>query len=299
MSRSATRHATRRLVVATRAAGAQPRVVDPDACDLSWDQALPVLRIHGRRAPLPDVVIPRVGALSPALDLHLLGHLEAAGCVVLNPRDATLRARDKVSCAQVLAWRGVPVPRGVLLPSPVRLHDAVRRVGGPPVVVKRARGAGGVGVMLAHTLDEAASHARLLWDVGAQVVVQEYLAEAGGADVRAFVVGGRLVAAMERRARAGEFRANLHQGGSVRAAALDAATRRVVEKAARTLGLDVAGVDLIASARGPLVVEVNASPGLRGIELATGIDVATAVVRHALSRFSSPARPGRRPAARG
>jgi ribosomal protein S6--L-glutamate ligase len=242
----------------------------------------PWVRVRGRDRGLPDAVIPRVGSLSPTADLHVVRQLELAGCAVLNRADATGVSRDKVACAQVLVSRGVEVPRGALLPAMGSVQGVVRRVGGLPVVVKRARGAGGVGVMLARTLEEVVGHARLLWEVGAQVLVQEFVAEARGTDVRVLVVGGKAVASMERRARAGEFRANVHLGGVVRPVDLDAGTRRLAERATRALGLGLAGVDLVMARRGPLVVEVNASPGLWGIERASGRDLAAVVVRHAL-----------------
>ncbi|MEW5854054.1 MAG: RimK family alpha-L-glutamate ligase [Myxococcota bacterium] len=283
LSRSARLYSTKRLVEAARELGALVTVVDPLSCELAWGPRGVSLRLSGEPVELPHVVIPRVGARSARTGLGVLTQLEVLGCALVNTAHGISHARDKLLSAQRLVAAGLPVPATALVRSQRSLQKAVRELGGPPVIVKMPRGSQGVGVMLAQTHDEVEAHAQALWQLGQEVLLQQFVVEAAGADIRALVVGGKLVAAMQRRARDGEFRANVHQGGTVAPLRLGRAERRLAERAAEAMGLGMAGVDLLVSRRGPLVLEVNASPGLRGIEGATGVDVAGAIARHALA----------------
>jgi ribosomal protein S6--L-glutamate ligase len=202
-----------------------------------------------------------------------------AGVPVVNPSWGIALARDKLSSAQALLAQRIPVPPTVLVRQHQALLGAVRRVGGFPVVVKVLRGTHGVGVMLAGSMQELAFHAQALWQAGQEVLLQAFLAEAGGQDYRAFVVDGSVVAAMVRRAKPGDFRANVHQGADVFGVDLEPAMAALAIKAAAALGLGLCGVDLMHAGHQAVVLEVNASPGLRGIERATGKDVAGAVMR--------------------
>ena len=199
----------------------------------------------------------------------------------MNSADAIAASRDKLRGAQLLASRGVRVPSTAFVRGREAIRPAVERLGGAPVVVKMLQGTQGIGVVLAETTDAAEAVVQALQSAGQDVLIQRFVRESRGRDVRALVVGGRVVAAMSRVARGSDFRSNVHRGGTGERVTLDAAFERAAIDATKILGLDVAGVDLLDSKAGPLVLEVNASPGLEGIEKATRVDVAGAIVEHA------------------
>ncbi|MBW2528164.1 MAG: RimK family alpha-L-glutamate ligase [Deltaproteobacteria bacterium] len=291
LSRNPTLYSTCRLVIAARARGHRVDVIDPLAVQLVVAPGKPRLSLGGRRLPRFDAVIPRIGASITAYATGVLRQLEARGAAVLNGADPIALARDQARALDLLARRRVAVPRTVCTRSLDGLDAALRTVGGCPVVVKLPHGTQGVGTMLADTPRALQALTETLWAMGQQIVLQEYLKECRGTDIRAIVVGGQLVTAMRRRAPRGEFRANLHRGGAGEAVRLDRRTRSAAVRAARWLGLDVAGVDLLNARRGPLVLEVNSSPGLEGVERTTEVDVAGAIIDLAVQRAT---RRGRR-----
>jgi ribosomal protein S6--L-glutamate ligase len=241
--------------------------------------------------PLPafDAIIPRIGASVTFYGLAVVRQFEAARVATTASSAAIACSRDKLQSLQATVRAGLPIPRPAVIARPEALYEAVRAVGGLPAIVKLIRGAHGRGVFLAHHFATISAILQRLEALNREAIVQEFIAEAEGCDLRAIVVGDRCVAAMQRRAPDGEFRANLHQGGTATAVDLDAATSRLAVAAARTHGLAVAGVDLIPSRRGPLFLEVNSSPGLEGIEKTTSVDVAGAIIAYveaAVSRQS-------------
>jgi ribosomal protein S6--L-glutamate ligase len=295
LSRNTRLYSTRRLVEAARGRGHSVRVLDPLRCYLRIGEDGFGLHYKGRPMGDYDVVIPRIGASITRYGTAVLRQFELMGCRTPNPSDAVLCARDKLRCHQLLASAGIGLPATVFGDSPDDTADLLSLLGPPPHVIKLVEGAQGNGVMLTEKLGASRGVIEALRGLYANFLVQEFIGEADGADLRCFVVGDRVVAAMRRQAPAGEFRANLHRGGTAHPVRATAAEQAVAVRAARLVGLGVAGVDLIRSRRGPLVLEVNASPGLEGIEQASGQDVAGAVIDFAV--VPRPQRSRRRSAA--
>ena len=225
-------------------------------------------------------MIPRIGASITRYGAAVVRQFELMGVYSPNGGDAIARARDKLRCHQLVAACGLGMPLTVAGDSPDDTADILALLGAPPHIIKLNQGSQGLGVVLAETAQASRSVTEAFRGLSADFIAQEFVAEAGGADLRCLVVGGRVVAAMQRQAGSGEFRANLHRGGSARAIELAPGEADAAVRAARAVGLEVAGVDLLRSQRGPLVLEVNASPGLEGIESASGVDVAGEIVRH-------------------
>ena len=280
-SRKKSLYSTRRLVEAARAQGLRPKVIDALKCHLVLEQGRPRLLYDGKELVPPRVALPRIGAKVTSHGLAVVRQLEAMGVPVVNGATAIAQSRDKLRCLQLLAAQGVPIPRTVLARGAADVEMLLGQVGGLPAILKLIQGTQGVGVMIAHSRAEVESFLSTLWDLGQEILLQEFIAESKGRDVRALVVGDRLVGAMRREARAGEFRSNIHRGASGAAIELDEGFARVAVRAAQVLGLDVAGVDLLESDRGPLVMEVNSSPGFEGLEKATGLPIAEAIITHA------------------
>ncbi len=283
LSRRRGLYATRRLVQVAAEEGHEPVVADPMDCWLVCGS--PGLAIHAGAGGSPlarvHVAIPRIGSSVTDYGLAVVAQLEEMGVPVVNTARAIGRARDKLRCLQLLASRGVPVPRTVMARGTGSLDHLLDLVGGPPVVLKLLRGTQGIGVMLAETAESVESVLHTLGSLGQSLLVQEFVAESRGRDLRALVLGDRVVAAVRRTARDGEFRSNIHRGATAELVDLPEAYRRVAVEAARILGLRVAGVDMLESLGGPVVIEVNACPGFEGIEKATGVDVAREILRHA------------------
>lgn len=289
LSRKRSLYSTRRLCEAIEAFGHEAVVLDTLRCELTVDKNHQALLYEGAEIALPDLVIPRIGASITRYGLAVVNQLEAMGIPVLNRASAIGCSRDKLRCLQILAQAGVQVPRTVMMRRRGRLGEAVERIGGLPVIVKLLQGTQGVGVMLAHTMEELETLLDTMWDLDQEILLQEFVAEARGRDIRAVVVGDRVVAAMRRIAgSAGEFRSNLHRGGRGEVVELPPAYEREAIRAALAVGLEVAGVDLLESSGGPMVTEVNSSPGLRGIERAARVDIAGAIVSHGLEAFCAP-----------
>ena len=276
LSRNSKLYSTRRLVEAARAQGHSVRVLDPLRCYMRIGSDGFEMRYKGAPISGYAAVVPRIGASVTRYGCAVLRQFELMGSYTPNSAAAIARARDKLRCHQVLAAKGIGLPVTVFGDNPDDTGDLLAMLGPPPHVVKLNEGTQGNGVMLTEKLSASRGAIETLRGLYANFIVQEFIAEAKGADLRCFVVGDRVVAAMRRQAPKGDFRSNLHRGGTAKAV-----------RAAQILGLGVAGVDLIRSKRGPLVLEVNSSPGLEGIEAATGVDVAGTIIAHVASHGTS------------
>jgi ribosomal protein S6--L-glutamate ligase len=243
-----------------------------------------------------DLVVPRIGTSLTEYGLAVIHQFELMGVPVLNASGAVYKARDKLRSLQVLVARGVPVPATLMARNPESVEWCIEQLGGPPVVLKLLQGTQGVGVMLAESLAAAEAILDAMWGLNQNILVQKFIGESRGRDVRCIVVGGRVVAAMRRVARAGSFRSNLHRGGRGESVTpVPPEIERVALEASRAVGLTVSGVDMLEGKDGPLVTEVNVSPGLEGVEAATGVDVAREMIRYA-KEFATAAKTESRPA---
>jgi ribosomal protein S6--L-glutamate ligase len=278
LSRNASLYSTSRLVEAARERGHTVRVLDPLRCYMRIAAGAFEMHYKGRALRGFDAVIPRIGASITFYGTAVLRQFEMMGVYTPNGSDAVLRARDKLRSLQLLAREGIALPITVFGDFPDDTADLLRMLGDPPHVIKLNEGAQGQGVLLAEKRSASQGMIEALRGLYANFLVQEFIGEAKGGDLRCFVVGDRVVAAMHRQAPEGDFRANLHRGGRASAVKLSAAEREIAIRAAATMGLQVAGVDLLRSSRGPLVLEVNSSPGLEGIEAATRSDVAARII---------------------
>ncbi|MFT3754739.1 MAG: 30S ribosomal protein S6--L-glutamate ligase [Pseudoxanthomonas sp.] len=284
LSRNSKLYSTRRLVEAARAQGHSVRVLDPLHCYLRIASDGFAMHYGGKPLAGYDAVIPRIGASITRYGTAVLRQFELMGSYTPNPSDAILRARDKLRAHQLLASQGIGLPATVCGDSPDDTADLLSMLGPPPHVIKLNEGAQGAGVMLTEKPSASRAAVEALRGLYANFIVQEFIAEAEGADLRCFVVGDRVVASMRRQAPEGDFRSNLHRGGSAEAVAATEEEIAVAIHAARVLGLAVAGVDLIRSVRGPLVLEVNSTPGLEGIEAVCERDIAAEIIRFTAGR---------------
>lgn len=291
LSRNSKLYSTRRLVEAARTRDHSVRVLDPLRCYMRISDAGYAMHYKGKPIAGYGAVIPRIGTSISRYGNAVLHQFELMGSYTPNPSAAVACARDKLRCHQLLAAQGIGLPATVFGDNPDDTVDLLSMLGPPPHVIKLNEGTQGAGVMLTEKASASRGVVEALRGLYADFLVQEYIAEAQGADLRCFVVGDAVVAAIRRQAPAGEFRSNLHRGGVAEAVEPDAREVAVSVQAARVLGLAVAGVDLIRAQRGPLVLEVNASPGLEGIEQATGLDIAGRIVEFVASRVRA-ARPG-------
>lgn len=280
LSRNSKLYSTRRLVDAARTRGHTVRVLDPLRCYMRI--ASDGFSMHYKGKPIAgyDAVIPRIGASITRYGTAVLRQFELMGSYTPNPSDAILRARDKLRAHQLLAAQGIGMPITVFGDNPDDTQDLLSMLGPPPHVIKLNEGTQGAGVMLTEKPSASRSVVEALRGLYANFVVQEFIGEAEGADLRCFVVGDRVVASMRRQAPEGDFRSNLHRGGTAEPVEASENEKDVAVRAARSLGLNVAGVDLIRAQRGPLVLEVNSTPGLEGIEQVCAEDVAGAIVDH-------------------
>jgi ribosomal protein S6--L-glutamate ligase len=284
LSRNRKLYSTRRLVEAARRLGHHPLVLDTLRCNMVLGRERPRLLYRGEEI-LPEalhVVIPRIGASITGYGLAVVNQLDMMGVPVLAAATPIARSRDKLRALQLLSRFGIDIPRTVMCRYREEVPLAVEQVGGLPCIVKLIQGTQGVGVMIANSETELRGMLDTLWTLGQEILLQELVAESRGRDVRAFVVGDHVVAAMRRTARAGEFRSNIHRGGVAEAVALDREFSELAVKAARVMGLEVAGVDMLEARSGPKIMEVNSSPGFEGLESATGEDIARAYVEHAV-----------------
>jgi len=284
LSRNRKLYSTRRLVEAAKTLGHAPRVLDTLRCNMVVGRDQPRILYRGEEILADDVhvVIPRIGASITGYGLSVVNQLDLMGVPVLNAAVPIARSRDKLRALQLLSRFGIDIPRTVMCRYRDEVEGAVQMVGGLPCIIKLIQGTQGVGVMIANTEAEVAGMLDTLWTLGQEILLQELVAESRGKDVRALVVGDRVVAAMRRTARAGEFRSNIHRGGVAEAVALEREYVEAAVKAARVMGLEVAGVDMLEARTGPKIMEVNSSPGFEGLEAATGVDIAQRYVEHAV-----------------
>lgn len=278
LSRDGSLYSCRRLQEAARARHHSVDILDPLSCYMNVNCASPSIHYCGQRLQHYDAVIPRIGSAITFYGTAVLRQFEMLGSVSLNSSAAITRARDKLHSLQLLAREGIDLPITGFADSPDDTSDVIAMVGGAPLVVKLVEGTQGIGVVLAETRQAAESVIDAFRGLRAQFLVQEYIAEAGGSDVRCLVVGNQVVAAIERQAKPGDFRSNLHRGGSARPISITPAERNIAIRAASTLGLHIAGIDILRAQRGPLVMEVNASPGLEGVETASKVDIAAKMI---------------------
>jgi ribosomal protein S6--L-glutamate ligase len=284
LTREADNYSSRRLIEAAEKRGHVIEAIDTSRCYMRIGGTHSEVHYDGKILPRYDAVIPRIGASITAYGLAVLRQFSATGAWCLNSAEAIGASRDKLLAHQLLARGQIGMPITAFANSPKDTRDLIDIAGGAPVVVKLLESTQGKGVVLAESRKAAENLVDAFRGLNANFLVQQFVAEAGGADVRCFVVGNRVVGGMVRKAAEGEFRSNLHRGGSAEPARLSRAERDVAKTAARVLGLSVAGVDILRSADGPKVLEVNSSPGLQGIEAATGKDIATQVIEHLESR---------------
>lgn len=281
ISRGRLLFSTKRLAEAAKKRGHDVRILDPLQCVLAVGPGGPQLRHEDLPIDSLDCIIPRVGGLGVEMTLPLLEHLRRQGAICLNNPDAIRLARDKFDSLLTLSARGLPVPRTALARDPSQLDRALAQLGPPPYVIKLREGTQGIGVIKADSTQAARSMTQALWSVDQPLILQEFVAAANNADLRVFVVDGKAIAAMQRVASDDDFRSNLHLGGTASRASLTPELRDIAVNAAAAVGLNVAGVDLLCADSGPVITEVNASPGLEGIEGATGLDIARFIIRAA------------------
>ncbi|MEM8498084.1 MAG: 30S ribosomal protein S6--L-glutamate ligase [Pseudomonadota bacterium] len=280
LSRNPDLYSTRRLREAAVERGHEVRTLDVLRCYMNINVQNPSIHTRGEELPHFDAVIPRIGASVTFYGAAVLRQFEMLGTYPLNESVAITRSRDKLRSMQLLSRKGIGLPVTGYASKPSDIPDLIDMVGGTPLVIKLLEGTQGIGVVLAETRKAAESVIEAFMGVKANIMVQEYIKEAGGADIRCFVVGNKVVAAMKRQAPAGEFRSNLHRGGTATLVKLHPSERATAVRAAKTMGLNVAGVDILRSNHGPVVMEVNSSPGLEGIEHASGKDVAGQIIEY-------------------
>ena len=280
LSRNPKLYSTRRLQEAGIALGHEVDIVDTMHCYMDITSNRPSVRYKGKPLPKYDAVLPRIGASVTFYGTSVVRQFEMMGTYSVNESVAISRSRDKLRSLQLLSRKGIGMPRTGFANHPDKIDDLIKNVGGAPVVIKLLEGTQGIGVVLAETSKTAEAIIEAFMGLNANILVQEYIKEAGGADIRCLVVGGKVIAAMKRQAAPGEFRSNLHRGGSASIVRLSPEERKTAVDAAKTMGLGMAGVDILRSNNGPVVMEVNSSPGLEGIEKATGKDVAAMVIEH-------------------
>jgi ribosomal protein S6--L-glutamate ligase len=278
MSRNPRLYSTRRLKEAAENRGHEVLVVDALKCYMDITSDRPAVYYHGDRLEGIDAIIPRIGASITHYGTAVLRQFEMMGVYPINESVAITRARDKLRSLQLLSRKGIGLPTTGFAHSVEDTNDLIRLVGGAPLVVKLTEGTQGKGIVLAETKKAAESVIDAFHELDANFLVQEFIKEAGGSDIRCFVIGEKVVAAMMRVAKEGEFRSNLHRGGSAHLIKLSKDERATAVRAAKTMGLNMAGVDILRSNRGPLVMEVNSSPGLEGIETATEKDIADMII---------------------
>jgi ribosomal protein S6--L-glutamate ligase len=288
LSRRESLYSTRVLLEAGRKRGHQVDVLDTLQFDIQVSRQNPQLFYQGQPVGQVDAVIPRIGASITFFGLAVVRQFEMLGVYCVNESQAIARSRDKLRCLQILSRHDIGLPPTVYTRQPDHVDACMERVDGPPVVVKLLEGTQGIGVVLAESAVAASSVIEAFHGLDQNILIQKFIREAKGADIRALVVGRKLVAAMKRQAVEGEFRSNIHRGGKAKKIRLPAEYRKTALAAARVLGLRMAGVDMIESREGPMVMEVNSSPGLEGIEKATGVDVAAAIIEH-IEREAAPA----------
>ncbi|MGB0167557.1 MAG: 30S ribosomal protein S6--L-glutamate ligase [Luteibaculum sp.] len=287
LSRNPKLYSTQRLVEAIMKAGHRAVVIDHLRCSLVAEFNNPQVLYKGQNLDDIDAIIPRIGSSVTHYGSAVVRQFEMMGKIVVNPSISIVRSRDKLRSVQIFTKHNVPMPKTVFANHPRYIDTIIEQIGGAPMVIKLLSGTQGIGVVLAETRKAATSVLEAFYGLKADILIQEFIKEAGGSDIRAFVVDGKVVGAMKRQGAEGEFRSNLHRGGSAMPIKLTKLEREIAIKAAKAMGLNVAGVDMLQSSRGPLVLEVNSSPGLEGIEKATEKDVASSVIKYIEKQINS------------
>jgi len=280
LSRGKTIYSTKRLVEAAEKHGHEVLQLDHMKCVLGIEKGRPHIYYGGKEIMGVNAVIPRIGASVTFYGAAVLRQFEMMKIFTAVESQALVRSRDKLRSLQIMARAGIGMPKTIFVSKTKDIDQMIEAVGGTPCIIKLLEGTQGIGVILAENHKAAKSIIEAFMKLNAAMLVQEFIKEAKGADIRAFVVDGQVVGAMKRQAKEGEFRSNLHQGGSATVIKLTAEERSTAIKAAKKLGLGIAGVDMLQSERGPLVMEVNSSPGLEGIENATGVDIAGKIIEY-------------------
>lgn len=289
LARNANLYSHKRLVEAAETRGHQIDVINTLQCYMNIASRRPEIYYNGEKLPKYDAIIPRIGASVTFYGMAVLRQFEMMGVFPLNESVGIGRSRDKLRSMQLLARDGVGLPVTTFAHDPKQTEEVLRLAGGSPLVIKLLEGTQGIGVVLADTDRSAKSVIEAFRGAGVNILVQEFIKEAGGTDIRALVVGGKVVAAMQRKGAEGEFRSNLHRGGSAQAIKISPEERSTAIRAARAMGLNVCGVDMLRANHGPVVMEVNSSPGLEGVEKATGADIAGQIIEFLVSH----AKPGK------
>ncbi|MBI1416973.1 MAG: 30S ribosomal protein S6--L-glutamate ligase [Limimaricola sp.] len=278
LARNPELYSHRRLKEAAEARGHQLDIINTLRCYMNIASRRPEIYYNGEKLPHYDAVIPRIGASITFYGLAVLRQFEMQGVYPLNESVGIGRSRDKLRSLQLLARDGIGLPVTTFAHDAKQTEEVLKLAGGAPVVIKLLEGTQGIGVVLADTDRSAKSVIEAFRGANVNILVQEFIKEAGGTDIRALVVGGRVVAAMKRTGADGEFRSNLHRGGSAQVVKLSPEERATAIRAAKAMGLNVCGVDMLRANHGPVVMEVNSSPGLEGVENATGIDIADKII---------------------
>jgi ribosomal protein S6--L-glutamate ligase len=289
MARNPSLYSHQRLKEAAEARGHQLDIINTLRCYMNIASRRPEIYYNGEKLPQYDAVIPRIGASVTFYGLAVLRQFEMMGVYPLNESVAIGRSRDKLRSLQILAREGIGLPVTTFARDPKQTEEVLKLAGSAPLVIKLLEGTQGIGVVLADTDRSAKSVIEAFRGAGINILVQEFIKEAGGTDIRALVVGGKVVAAMKRTGAEGEFRSNLHRGGSAKSIKISPEERSTAIRSAKAMGLNVCGVDMLRANHGPVVMEVNSSPGLEGVENATGIDVAGLIIE----LIERKAKPGR------
>jgi len=280
LARNANLYSHKRLVEAATQQGHEIEILNTTRCTVHIASHRPEVFYNGEPMVGYDAVIPRIGASITNYGLAILRQFEMRGCWPLNESVAIGRSRDKLRSLQILAKHGVGLPLTAYANDPKQAEEIIKAVNGPPVVIKLLEGTQGIGVVLAETMSSAKSVIEAFRGANVNILVQEFIKEAGGTDIRALVIGGKVVAAMKRTGAADDFRSNLHRGGSAQLIKITPEERSTAVRAAKHMGLNVCGVDMLRSNHGPVIMEVNSSPGLEGIENATGKDIAGMIIEY-------------------
>lgn len=288
LSKHSEGYSVRRMVEAGEKRGHEMIVVDHSRCHLIMEKGKPSIFLDGEKICGVDVIIPRIGASVTQYGAAVINHFDIQGVASVLSSAALIRSRDKLRSLQVISKSGVGIPKSVFARHPKSndIKNLIEEVGGTPVILKLLEGTHGTGVIKADSISSAKSAVEAFSGIKKDLIVQEFIEEADGKDLRVFVVNGEVVGCIERTGADGEFRSNLHKGGTAKVCEVDQKVKIAAIEAARLLGLTVAGVDVLLSSRGPLVIEVNSSPGLQGIEGATGLDIASKIIEAAEIKYS-------------
>lgn len=280
LSANAGLYSTQRLVEAAKKRKHEVEIINHTKCDIVIEKKNPMVYYKGKPLSHTDAVIPRIGASVTFYGTAVVRQFEMMRVFSTTESMALVRSRDKLRSLQILSRAGLGLPKTIFTNYSKNVKEIVEEAGGAPVIIKLLEGTQGIGVILAETRKAAESVIEAFNNLQARVIVQEFIKEAGGADIRAFIVDGQVVGAMKRQGKEGEFRSNLHRGGNASIITLSDEEEIAALKAAKAMGLGIAGVDMLQSDRGPLILEVNSSPGLEGIEAATGKDIATTIIKY-------------------